>query len=80
MWSLGLLQLHHAEQFMGFFEVMPEAILFLVALTAVKVHNWIKFFFLPTCSALHSSSGINLAALSGSELDINSKSSSGQNK
>lgn len=54
----------------GFFEVMPEAILFLVALRAIKVRSGIKIFFLPTCSAPHRSSGINLAALSGSELDL----------
>lgn len=54
----------------GFFEVMPEAILFLVALRAMKVHNWFKIFFLPTCSVPHRSSSINQAALSGSEQNL----------
>lgn len=56
--------------FYGLFEVTPEAILFPVALRAIKEHNWIKIFLLPSCSAPHSSSGIDLAALSGSELDL----------
>lgn len=63
MWSWGLWQLHNVEQFMAFSEVMPEAILLLVALRATEVHNWIKILFLPTCAAPHSSSGINLTAL-----------------
>jgi len=54
----------------GFFEVMPEAIFFLVPLRAMNLHNWIKIFLLLTCSAPHGSSGLNLVTLSGSELDL----------